>query len=439
MANQPARTPLGSATSPARSDSLVVADPTFNDMPVQPMNMTPNGNRSRSLKRGHSGPRCIGRHGQMPDFDHNFAQRLMDTAQVIIKVLDLDARIVRFNRFMEEISGYSLDEMRGRDWFSTFVPEHERDRMKALFTRCSQGRTVDAFTGTMLTRAGLARAIDWRASALRDSGGAVVGVLSIGKDITERVQAERELYELNKVAQQRERLADVGAIAAQIVHDVGNPLAALSMQAQLIRRRAREYSEQPVGSVLKSAELMVLELRRLESLIREFMNFAREQRLHVRAIDLPRFLSEIVALWQQVAFARGVELTFDGTDRPLTVHADQEKIHRVLDNLVKNAVEAIGEGPGRIQISTSPRPGAKVRISVADSGPGIPKDVEVFRLFESTKADGSGLGLAVARQIVLAHRGAIYFETARPHGTVFHVELPLEGPAAGRAAQALPG
>jgi PAS domain S-box-containing protein len=368
------------------------------------------------------------------ELEHDFAQRLMETAHVIIKVLDCDGRIIRFNQFMEEVSGYRLEEMRGQDWFTNFLPEHERQRMKMLFDRCLQGQVVGAYTGMMLTRVGTLRAIDWRTSALRDATGAVVGVLSIGKDITQRVQAERELYELNRVSQQRERLADVGAIAAQIVHDVGNPLAALSMQAQLIRRRARDYPGQPVGSLLKSAEQMVVELRRLESLVREFMNFAREQRLHLRRIDLNRFLSEVASLWQQVALARGINLTFGGCDRPLTVRVDEEKIHRVLDNLIKNALEAIGDGPGHISIKARTCSGPRVRISLADSGPGIAKGVEVFRLFESTKADGSGLGLAVARQMVLAHGGTIYFEAAGPHGTIFHVELPLDGPAGEAAA-----
>jgi len=370
--------------------------------------------------------------------DRDFARLLMSTAQVIIKILDPHGRILRFNPFTEELSGYRLEEMRGRDWFTAFLPAHERERMQQLFARCLRGQAVGAFTGTMLTRTGVARAIDWRATAVADRGGVAAGVLLIGKDITQRVQAERELYELNKIAQQRERLADVGAIAAQIVHDVGNPLAALSMQAQLIRRRAREHPEQPVGAVLKSAEQMVLELRRLESLIREFMNFAREQRLHLRTIDLARFLTEVAALWQQVAFARRIDLTFDSPGLALSVRADEEKIHRVLDNLIKNAVEAIGEGPGRIGISARPCSGGRIRISVTDSGPGIPKDVEVFRLFESTKADGSGLGLAVARQIVLAHGGSIFFEPASPCGTVFHIELPMEGPAAANAAAPLP-
>ncbi len=364
----------------------------------------------------------------------DLARCLMDTAHVIIMVLDRLGRIVRFNPFTEEISGFRMDQMRGRDWFSSFLPEHERGRMKALFERCLRGQSTGPITAAMLTRAGTARAIDWRVCALPDRGAAPAGVLWIGKDITQRMQAERELYELNKVAQQRERLADVGAIAAQIVHDVGNPLAALSMQAQLIRRRAREYPDQPVGSVLKSAEQMVMELHRLESLIREFMNFAREQRLHLGRIDLTRFLSEIAALWSQVAFARGINLIFHAPDTPLSVRADEEKIHRVLDNLIKNAVEAIGDAGGRIAICAGACGGGRVRISVADTGPGIARDVAVFRLFESTKAEGSGLGLAVARQIVLAHGGSIYHEAASPHGAVFHFELPIEGPTPDDAA-----
>lgn len=397
--------------------------------------MTTNDNRTGMPKSRHRGRTREAGGGDVslrsPFIGQDVSQRLFEVAQVIVTVLDTEARIVRVNPYMEELCGFRIEEVRGRDWFATFVPPHERDRMQALLSRCLGGETIDGFMGTLVTRNGVVRAIEWRASPLENGAGGVAGVLSVGKDITQRVQAERELYELNKVSQQRERLADMGAIAAQIVHDVGNPLAALSMQAQLIRRRAREDPEQPVGTVLKSAEQIVVELRRLESLVREFMNFARVQRLDLRFFKVKDFLTNVVALWSPVAFARGIDLTVDGTCGSLRLRADQEKLHRVLDNLVKNAVEAIGDGPGLIAVGASVCAPGRIRISVRDTGPGIAKNVSVFRLFESTKTDGSGLGLSVARQIVLAHGGSIYFDPVTPHGAVFHIELPMEGPAAG--------
>ena len=243
-------------------------------------------------------------------------------------------------------------------------------------------------------------------------------------DFIDRKRAEADLRDLQKVAQQRERLADIGAITAQIVHDLGNPLAGVSMQAQLILRRASRDASQPVGSVVKAVESILGEVRRLDSLTKEFMEFSREQRLDLKPLDLRRFLQRIVDLWQPVAAARTIALTFHPPAELPPLTADEEKLHRVFDNLVKNAIEAIDRGPGQVAIHvTQERPQA-VRIAVTDSGPGIPETVQVFRLFETTKPEGSGVGLAVARQIVLAHCGSIEFARLVPRGTVFNVDLP---------------
>jgi signal transduction histidine kinase len=97
----------------------------------------------------------------------------------------------------------------------------------------------------------------------------------------------------------------------------------------------------------------------------------------------------------------------------------------VLDNLVKNGIEAIGEAPGEVTITTSVSGPEKLRISIEDTGCGIPDNVQVFRLFETTKPDGSGLGLSVSKQILIAHGGNLVFDARTPRGTAFHVELPL--------------
>lgn len=263
---------------------------------------------------------------------------------------------------------------------------------------------------------------------LNESGEPMM-VGGVAVDITEREQAEGKLRELQRLAHQRERLADIGAITAQIVHDLGNPLAGVSMQAQLIVRRAQRDESQPVSTILKPMERIVAEVHRLDALIKEFMDFSREQRLDLKSVDLQRFLHSVVDLWEPLASARGIELTLEISDGLPTITADEEKLHRAFENLVKNAVEAIDQGPGRIRLHAAAVGSEQVRISVEDTGPGIPQELEVFRLFETTKPHGSGLGLPIVRQIVLAHGGGIGFARLEPHGTVFSIELLCRGPA----------
>jgi len=240
-----------------------------------------------------------------------------------------------------------------------------------------------------------------------------------------RERAEAQLREAQRLTQQRERLADVGAITARIVHDLGNPLAGISMQAQLLLRRVERSGDDKLRI---PAERILSTVGRLDVLVKEFLAFSREQRLDLRSVALPQLIEEIVDLWRPVAATRVIDLSVD-TGAVEEIRADETQLRRVLDNLVKNAIEAIDRGPGSVHIEARIPTTERIRISVEDTGPGIPPAVEVFRLFETTKAEGTGLGLAVARQIVMAHGGGITFAPRTPHGTIFHVELPRSGPA----------
>jgi signal transduction histidine kinase len=234
---------------------------------------------------------------------------------------------------------------------------------------------------------------------------------------------ERALVEARQLAGQRERLADIGAITARIVHDLGNPLAGLSIQAQLIARRVARHPDGPARDLAKPAERIVSEVKRLDGLIKDFLDFARQQRLAVRAVSVPDFLARTVELWRPVAAARDITLALDVAPDAGTIAADEDKLRRVLDNLVKNAIEAVERGSGHVDVRAERR-GGQVRITVADTGAGIAEGVEIFRLFESTKRDGTGLGLPIAKQIVVAHGGTIGFENLAPRGTAFYVDLP---------------
>ena len=376
-------------------------------------------------------------------------QAVLDTAQDAIISIDRQGRITLFNRGAERIFGYRADEVLGRDVtmlmpapysneHSEYLHEYQRTgvpkaigRVRDVQARRKNGEVFpielsvsEARLGRQLIYSAIIRDVTERRRAEEDLR---TSNESLQREVERRIRTEAELREARNLAQQRERLADIGAITARIVHDLGNPLAAVSMQAQLILRRVERGDA--IATALGPAKRILSATQRLDVLVREFMDFAREQRLDLKAVHLPHFLSEVAALWEPVAAYREIALTLDVENEAHSLRADEEKLRRVLDNLVKNAVEAVDHGPGKIRIHASNPAPERVRISVEDTGPGIAKDIQVFRLFETTKPQGSGLGLAVARQIVMAHGGGISFAALEPHGTVFHVELPRCGPA----------
>jgi PAS domain S-box-containing protein len=344
---------------------------------------------------------------------------------------DTLGRYIYVNEALEQLLAMPAHELRGKTDDEIWPPEVARE-VKENDRRVMATRKVLQTIETLPHPDGPR---EWLASRfpILDDWGNPVMVAGVAIDITGRRRAEAQVRELEKVAQQRERLADIGAITSQIVHDLGNPLAAISMQAQLIARRARRDQTQPVSTVLRPAEHIVNRVRDLDTLIREFLDFAREQRLQVTGVDLPVFLKQIAELWQPVAADRGIVLNLNLADSLPGLTGDEEKLRRVFDNLVKNAVEAIDQGPGSITISAEHVEPDKIRISVADTGPGISQGLEVFRLFGTTKPQGSGLGLAIVRQIVLAHGGGIDFASLQPHGTVFRVEFPCNGSSSSAA------
>ncbi|MCP4691195.1 MAG: PAS domain S-box protein, partial [Desulfobacterales bacterium] len=127
--------------------------------------------------------------------ERDFNASLVDTARAIILVLDPEGRIVRFNPYMEEISGYSLGEVKGEDWFKAFPPPAERLESRARFEKAVEGVRTMGAVHAIVTKDGSKRDIEWHDETLKDMDGNVVGLLAIGRDITERLQAEKALRE----------------------------------------------------------------------------------------------------------------------------------------------------------------------------------------------------------------------------------------------------
>jgi signal transduction histidine kinase len=227
-----------------------------------------------------------------------------------------------------------------------------------------------------------------------------------------------------------ERLSTIGSLLSSVVHDLKGPMAVISGYVQMMTNvedpaKRKEYA----GLILKQFESIA-------AMQREVLEFARgEKRLLARKVYLQKFFEELIAELRTDLGTSKVEIVLDLADKS-TARFDQNKITRAVHNLVRNAVEAMGNRAGKVILRVArgaPAGGAKkgdLILEVSDTGPGIPKQIE-GRLFESFvtagKKGGTGLGLAIVKKIVTEHGGTVEVQTS-PSGTTFVIVLPQDDP-----------
>jgi len=169
-------------------------------------------------------------------------------------VLDPAGRVVRVNPYMEEVSGYRLEEVRGRDWFRTFLPLQSRKRMRALVAKAIDDRQRFSAVGPLVTKDGRERQIEWQGKTLVDARGAVIGLLAIGQDITERSKLEKEVADISTREQQRigqelhdglgQELTGLGYLAATLCCDLKRRGAAEAQMADQLADGVERALEQ---------------------------------------------------------------------------------------------------------------------------------------------------------------------------------------------------
>jgi two-component system, NtrC family, sensor histidine kinase HydH len=181
------------------------------------------------------------------------------------------------------------------------------------------------------------------------------------------------------------------------------------------------------GEIRELVGVIREEVKRLDSLVGDFLQFSRSKRVQYRPTNLDALVDEVMRLLRPEARASGVTLRRAriGTPTP-DLRVDPEKMKQVAINLVQNGIEAM-PGGGVVTVETGLLDG-RATLVVRDSGPGLPDGLDVFQLFVTTKARGTGLGLSIAQQIVLEHGGEIAASSRPGEGATFTVTLPVERP-----------
>ncbi|MBI5594864.1 MAG: HAMP domain-containing protein [Elusimicrobia bacterium] len=223
-----------------------------------------------------------------------------------------------------------------------------------------------------------------------------------------------------------DRLATLGELAAQLAHEVRNPLTGLSSALQVLER---ESAENPSRRGL--IEKMLAQLQRMDRTMGDFLRYARLPEAAPRPVALKEALSRVLFLLGPRMRAQGVELALALPGELPLVQGDPGQLEQVFLNLALNAVQAM-PGGGRLEIAGAVKDASTVVVTVADTGSGIAPEVleRIFEPFFTTKDGGSGLGLSITRQIAMAHGGELWLESEPGVGTTAHVRLPRAKEAA---------
>jgi len=222
---------------------------------------------------------------------------------------------------------------------------------------------------------------------------------------------------------QSEKLASIGQLASGMAHEIHNPLTIISGEAQLYLERFRN-KDAAVDQLLQS---IVEECKRAADITRRILRFAKPAPAEVSAVDLKAVVEESLALAGYQVRLERVERVVNVPDGLPKVRSNQNQLQEVLLNLILNACQAMGEKGGRLTVSAAANGSSSVTLTVEDTGPGIPLNIQrrIFDPFYTTKPTGTGLGLFVTQRILKSHGGSIALESEEGRGARFTIQLPV--------------
>ena len=326
-------------------------------------------------------------------------------------VISIDERgmVATINTSAEQMLGVPGEAVLGKP-FSEVLAQEYVVQIKELLTELKSSQKDSMEKEVTVTPKGKSQTLLIHLSNLREEEGRSIGVVAVFDDLTQLIKAQR-------VAAWRE-------VARRIAHEIKNPLTPIQLSAQRLRKRYLGKLQEDGAVFDECTRTIVNQVGELKNMVNEFSNFARLPASNPTPNHLNEIVQETLVLFRDAR--KDVHFEFVPQEVPV-FKIDREQMKRVLINLIKNSLAAVGrEGEIRIQTSFDPKLQI-VRLEVSDNGHGI-SDEDKGKLFEpyySTKKSGTGLGLTIVNTIIADHNGYIRVKDHVPQGTTFLIELPV--------------
>lgn len=364
---------------------------------------------NRQLAKTH---RALQESKDISEQRRRYLETILENVAAGVIALDENNQITTINRFAEELLAIEPRAFLGKDFHTALPKQHALIVESFLKELLSTGKSTIERHLRVTIRRGESLSLQVNVTRMVDDRQNPIGFVIVFDNLTNLEKAQR--------------LAAWQEVARRIAHEIKNPLTPIQLSAQRLRKRYldtitgnREVFDQCTATIVNQVE-------EIKNLVSEFSDFARMPKLHKERKNLGNLVTEVVFLYREAHKDLTITSQIDPALPPFLFDAVQ--IKRVLINLLDNAVSVLGdEGSIVVSLGFGDQP-QKVRMEVADSGPGIADEVKlrIFEPYFSTRKSGTGLGLAIAHTIVTEHGGIIRAYDNSPTGTVFAVELPLD-------------
>jgi signal transduction histidine kinase len=352
------------------------------------------------------------------DLRGNF-ERLLDELEDAVLFFGRDRRLMLASGAVEKFLGKMRADLLGMPLVEIFPPHTTLGLLLA--------QAVQTGRSTLNRRVPIQRAGD-------AEGGVTVALLSVdlmdgpggnaahgrGAGVLVRLRDPEATRQISRQLQTADRLSAISGITAGVAHEVKNPLNAIMMHLELARLKLAAGDPK----VSPHMDVISREIQRLDRVVKTFLDFTRPVELKLTEVPLDGFVSEIVDLARPQAEAAQIRISESQQGEGAQIRVDPDLMKQAILNILVNAIEAM-PGGGDLMLESGVRDDeAEIRIS--DTGPGIPPELheKIFRLYFTTKKEGSGIGLAMTFRIVQLHEGGIQFSSEPGKGTKFVLRLP---------------
>ena len=353
---------------------------------------------------------------------------ILDTVPDAMIVIDERGLILSFSAAAELMFGYSEAELLGEN-VSTLMPSPDRERHDHyLKNYLATGERRIIGIGRITTarrRNGIAFPIDLHIGEAR--AGTEKVFTGFIRDLTERQATQRRLHDLQAELAHVARVTAMGTLATALAHELNQPLTAIANYVETARDLLHDPNDEVLEIVRGALNECAMQSVRAGQIVRRLRDYISRGEVDRKAESLKQLVSEASVLAMIGAGERGVEIEVRLETACDEIFVDRIQIQQVILNLVRNAFEAMDDSPDRrVRISSCRENSGSIRVTIADSGPGLEPELagKLFEPFNSTKTQGMGLGLSICHTIIRGHAGRIWAEASPLGGTAFHFTLP---------------